>query len=99
MRVFSESGKSKVVLPEKFDGTALAAFKLTTNSVLTDAGVRDIVLDFNAVEYVDSMALGALLLLRERAAAAAKNLVLQGMRAKVRSLFSLANLHKVFDIR
>jgi anti-anti-sigma factor len=99
MRVLNESGKSTVILPEKFDGTTLANFKRATHDVLAGRGLREVVLDFEAVDYVDSMALGALLLLRERAGAAGKTVVLTGMRAKVRSLFSLANLHRIFDIR
>lgn len=99
MKAAFDAGTATLRLPGRLDGQTLTEFKTETRVMLGDEGVQRIVLDFRAVDYVDSMALGALLLLRERSVARNKALSLVDVQPKVRSLLSLANVHKLFDIR
>jgi anti-anti-sigma factor len=99
MNVLIRDGMASVQLPGQLDGTSTAAFKSRIRSLLGDRSIHGIDLDFAAVEYMDSMALGALLLSRERILAAGKTLTLSALRPRVKGLFALANIQKLFDIR
>jgi anti-anti-sigma factor len=99
MNVSIRDGMASVRLPGQLDGTSAAAFKNQIRSLLGDRSIQGIDLDFSAVEYMDSMALGALLLSRERILATGKTLTLSALQPRVKGLFALANIQKLFDIR
>jgi len=61
--------------------------------------VREIVIDFGEVDYLDSSALGMLLLLREKADGASKRVVLAGLQGTVKQVLEIANFGKLFSIR
>lgn len=86
-------------LPSRFEGAAVASLKSQALTILSEDNIKHIVLDFGGVSYMDSMALGALLLLRERSMARSKTLTLADLQPKVRSLLALANVQKLFEIR
>ena len=55
-------------------------------------------IDLAGVDYLDSSALGMLLLLRDRAAAASKAVSLENCRGNVRQVLDIANFGKLFKI-
>lgn len=64
------------------------------------AGKNDtITIDFDAVDYIDSAALGMLLLARERASALGKQVELVNCRGPVKAVLDIANFQKLFKIR
>jgi anti-anti-sigma factor len=56
------------------------------------------VVDLSATEYVDSSALGMLLLLREHAGGHADRVSIKGARPEVRRVLTIANFHKLFAL-
>jgi HptB-dependent secretion and biofilm anti anti-sigma factor len=56
------------------------------------------VVDFGRVDYLDSSALGMLLLLREKAEAAGKKVSLANLSGTVKQVLEIANFGKLFTI-
>ncbi len=57
-----------------------------------------IVFDMSQVEFVDSAGLGALMACRRQLLAAGGDLTLCGLSKKVRSIFEVARMHRLFVI-
>jgi anti-anti-sigma factor len=55
-------------------------------------------IDMRATDYIDSSALGMLLLLREHAGGEKSRITIANPRPEVRSIFSVANFEKLFAI-
>ncbi len=63
-----------------------------------DEGKNNLVIDLNAVRFVDSSGLGSLVSGFKNASARNGNLKLCGLQPQVRSMFELTRLHRVFEI-
>ncbi len=57
------------------------------------------VVDLRRTQYMDSSALGMLLLLREHAGGDAARVVIENAQAEIKSILDVANYHKLFDVR
>jgi anti-anti-sigma factor len=93
-----EADKAKITLPHAFDIAAQGDFRQAYSGVLKNAAVKAIEIDFNAVGYIDSSALGSLLLLRQRAEDAVKNITFMHCQPEVMKTLTMANFHRIFDI-
>ena len=91
-------GRATLCLQGRFDFNAHRSFRAAIDAVIDDARVKDIHLDLGAVEYLDSSALGMLLILRDKAGAAKKPLALINCRGCVRQVLDIANFGKLFSI-
>lgn len=60
---------------------------------------REVVVDCGALDYIDSMAMGTLLVYREKLANLGRTLVLANCRGAVRDAMNLANFQKIFQLR
>ena len=80
-----------------FDGHA--TFRDVTAPLLEAGGFPDIVLDLSGVAYMDSAALGMLLLLREKAAVKGMKVVLSRPSLPVAGILKIVQFGKLFDIR
>lgn len=67
-------------------------------ATLTDQYRKNIVVDFNRVEYVDSSFLGALVSALKYAVAAQTDISVVNLKKDIRDLFGLIRLDKVFKI-
>jgi len=56
-------------------------------------------IDFGGVEYLDSSALGSLLLSREEANVAGKSITLVNCRGTVKQVIDIANFQRLFTVR
>ena len=65
---------------------------------LFDEGKCNLVIDLNAVRFIDSSGLGALVSGFKNASAREGNLKLCCLQPQVRSMFELTRLHRVFEI-
>jgi anti-sigma B factor antagonist len=65
---------------------------------LFEEGKNDIIVDLQAVRFVDSSGLGALVSGFKNASARNGNLKLCGLQHQVKSMFELTRLHRVFEI-
>jgi anti-anti-sigma factor len=69
--------------------------------ILQDMGsgeVRQIILHMSKVEFVDSAALGMLLLAADEAEKHQKHLMISGATGQVKKMFDMARFHKLFTM-
>lgn len=92
------NGRAVVVLRGRFDFNAHRAFRNSCNSSLASSAVRELELDFGGVEYLDSSALGMLLLLKEHADTVHKPVVLSNCRGRVKATLHGANFDQIFSM-
>lgn len=90
--------KATLSLSGRFDFTLHKEFRDTYEQVLTNASVREIEIDLRDVEYLDSSALGMLLLLKDRASQNSARVSLSHCRDTVRQILEIANFHKLFPV-
>lgn len=88
----AEGDFCRIELAGRFDFSCRADFRAVYTA--QRAGTRFIV-DMSRVDYVDSAALGMLLLLRDHANGAA-NVVIAGCKGQPAQVLKIANFHKIF---
>jgi anti-anti-sigma factor len=93
-----QGGKAIVRLIGRFDFSAHRELRDSCGKLLEAVEVRELDLDLGGVEYMDSSALGMLLLLKERADAVSKRVVLHNCKGTVRQVLDIANFGKIFSI-
>ena len=86
-------------LQGRFDFSVHREFREAVKSAVSASEVREIEIDLSAVTYMDSSALGMLLLSRENAAMERKTVILVRPAENVRQVLEVANFHKLFTIR
>lgn len=91
--------RATLKLGGRFDFHSHRDFRSAYEKILGTGAVREIVIDFGEVDYLDSSALGMLLLLREKAEGSGKNVVLAELRGTVKQVLDIANFGKLFSIR
>lgn len=99
INVQKTDGRAKLVLNGRFDFSAHRDFRGAYEPVLAAAEVREVEIDFNSVDYLDSSALGMLLLLKERAGAANKGITLSNCKGTVKQVLDIANFGKLFTMQ
>jgi len=82
-------------LQGRFDFSAHRDFRDVFKSAVANKATREIQLDLSAVEYLDSSALGMLLLSLENAKAAGKTLSLARASGTVKQVLDIANFQKL----
>jgi anti-anti-sigma factor len=93
------AGKAVLNLTGRFDFHSHRDFRSAYETALEEAGVREIAINFKQVDYLDSSALGMLLLLREKSEAAGKSVSLIGLQGMVKQVLEIANFGKLFSIQ
>ena len=94
-----DAGRLSLKLSGRFDFHSHKDFRAAYEQALESATVREIEIDFQGVDYLDSSALGMLLLLREKAEASGKQVALCGLAGTVKQVLDIANFGKLFTIR
>lgn len=89
---------SRLSLEGRFDFHSHRDFRAAYDAVLAKPEIRDIAVDFSRVDYLDSSALGMLLLLREKAEAGGKKVKLTNLSGSVKQVLEIANFGKLFTI-
>lgn len=84
-------------LAGRFDFNVHRDFRSACEAVLERAGVGSVVIDLGGVDYLDSSALGMLLIVREKAGQAGKTLALSNPRPGVKQVLDIANFGKLFQ--
>lgn len=88
-----------LTLAGRFDFSTHRDFRQASESVLHDPTVKELDIDLSRVEYMDSSALGMLLLLREKAEGQGKRIILSGVQGTVKQVLEIANFGKLFTLR
>jgi anti-anti-sigma factor len=96
-KLISQEGKSVIVLEGRFDFNAHREFREAVDQALKETA-REIRVDLAAVDYLDSSALGMLLMLRDKAKGAAKEVVLANARGSAKQVIDIANFGKLFTL-
>ncbi len=91
--------EGRISLSGRFDFQLHRDFKDSYTSLLGNDEARKIVIELGRVDYLDSSALGMLMLLRERALAANKTVELSNPTPVVAQIIEIANFSKLFTIR
>ncbi len=95
--VTSSDGKVVIVLQGRFDFNAHREFREAIDQAVKDAA-NAIHVDLAGVDYLDSSALGMLLMLRDRAKGAGKEVALANARGSVKQVIDIANFGKLFSL-
>ncbi|GAA5158237.1 STAS domain-containing protein [Viridibacterium curvum] len=82
----------------RFDFKAHREFREAVEKLLQQSGARAVKVDMAEVSYLDSSALGMLLMLRDKAKAASRDVSLVGVSGSVRQVLDIANFSKLFSI-
>ena len=96
--VIREGGKAVIKLSGRFDFNTHRDFRSTYEPLVIDTGVREVAVDFQGVDYLDSSALGMLLMLRDKMAGASKEVSLSNVKGSVKQVLDIANFGKLFRI-
>ena len=94
----TERNRATVRLVGRFEFSMHREFREAVDTVLQDNDVDSVVIELAGVEYLDSSALGMLLMLRDRANAARKTLTLANPRGMVKQALEIARFDKLFSI-
>lgn len=100
MKVEIDQSDARSVLrlnEERIDAHNAGELKNSLLNALED-GCRLLIVDLAAVHFIDSSGLGALLSGYKNANLRQARFVLTGLQARVRSMFELTRLHRVFEI-
>lgn len=90
--------KATLILSGRFDFTLHKEFRDAYEQALTTKTVKEIIINLHDVDYLDSSALGMLLLLKDRAAQNGATVLLSNCRETVRQILEIANFHKLFTV-
>lgn len=93
-----EGNTATVKLEGRFTFEAQAGFQAATLPLLEVQGLQQVRLDLSGLTYLDASALGALLLLRERADAKGQQVVLERPGKEVRAVLDVVKFEKLFTI-
>lgn len=96
--ITKESGTAEVRLSGRFDFNAHRDFRNAYEPLMAESDIRAVTIDMGGGEYLDSSALGMLLMLRDKAGAANKALTLTNVRGPVKQVLEIANFGKLFRI-
>jgi anti-anti-sigma factor len=96
--VASGSGRSVIRLLGRFDFNSHREFREAVDTALGAEDSKEVAVDLGSVEYLDSSALGMLLMLRDKAHGAGKTVSLANCRGAVRQVLDIANFGKLFSI-
>jgi len=89
---------AQIKLPQRFDFNFLSEFRRAYTPLLEDNSITDIELDCANMQFIDSSGLGLLLLLHEKAQLTNPKLSIANCDARVRKIFAIANINKLFTI-
>lgn len=91
-------GVAMLRLRGRFDFSQYSTFKEEQTRVLDNDSIRKIVLDFSGLEYLDSAALGILLVLLDRAKEKNQPVIIQRATGVVREILDVAHFERMFVI-
>jgi anti-anti-sigma factor len=94
----NDSLRAVISLEGRFDYSRHREFRGACDQALAAGGVREVEVDFGRVDYIDSSALGMLLMLRDSARLANKTVRLINCRGNVKQILDIANFAKLFPI-
>lgn len=96
--ISKDGGKAVITLTGRFDFNTHRDFRAAYEPLVADPALREVTVDFAGVDYLDSSALGMLLMLRDKLTGAGKEVGLGNVRGTVKQVLDIANFGKLFRI-
>lgn len=96
--VTKDGNKAVIKLSGRFDFNTHRDFRSAYEPLVADSSVREVRVDFDGVDYLDSSALGMLLMLRDKMNGASKEVSLCNVKGNVKQVLDIANFSKLFKI-
>jgi len=96
--VSSQGSMVTISVHGRFDFNVHKEFRDAYETALKNDQLENFVIDFQPTEYIDSSALGMLLILRERIGSKAR-IKLTRCNKEIRSTLDISNFNKLFDIQ
>ncbi|MDP2144152.1 MAG: STAS domain-containing protein [Gallionella sp.] len=93
-----QGDKARIKVSDRFDSGLYQEFKSAYTPLLDDKALQTIEIDISQVNYLDSGALGMLVLLNECAKNAKKTILLISIPGPVADVLKIANADKLFAI-
>jgi anti-anti-sigma factor len=87
-----------LLIPERFDFGYHKQFTNQYQSILDSDEITDIALDFSRVCYLDSSALGMMVLFQKKAKGKNINVKICGAKDSTREILQIANFDRLFEI-
>lgn len=87
-----------IQVPERFDFSYHKQFTDQYQAVLSDNSIKEIALDFSKVGYLDSSALGMMVLFQKKAKQMNIKVRIRGARESAKEILQIANFDRLFDI-
>lgn len=84
-------------LPSRFDYSFHRQFGELYAPFVENISCKEIILDFTQVEYLDSSALGMMVLLQKKMSSLAKKVKIKGARGTTDDILKMANMQKIFE--
>jgi len=88
----------RITIRDRFDSSSYQEFKSIIEPILANKSIQTISVDISSLDYMDSAALGMLMLLDEKAAASRKVVSLISVPGRVADILKTANADKLFSI-
>lgn len=95
--VSNRDGKMAIILQGRFDFNSHREFRDAVDRAINEA-VQVVQVDLGGVDYLDSSALGMLLMLRDKAKGTGKTVELANAKGSVKQVIDIANFGKLFMI-
>ncbi len=95
--ITNRDGKTVIILQGRFDFNAHREFREAVEQAVKDTPAS-IIVDLGSVDYLDSSALGMLLMLRDKAKITGKEVMLANARGSVKQVIDIANFGKLFSL-
>ncbi len=96
-KLVNAEGKSVIQLQGRFDFNSHREFREAVDAALAGSG-KEIHVDLGGVDYLDSSALGMLLMLRDKAKGSNREVALSRCAGAVKQVLDIANFGKLFRI-
>lgn len=97
IRIDEMNGIRTLALIGRFDASATESFRDTFKDLL-QGGTSNYVIDLQGVDYIDSGGLGGLVSALRQTRSVEGDIRISGLNGKVRSVFELTRLHRIFEI-
>jgi len=98
VNVATANGCAVLRLRGRFDFNAHREFREAIDNAIGQADAKEVQVDLGGVDYLDSSALGMLLMLRDRCKGANKVVSLANCRGAVKQVLDIANFSRLFQI-
>jgi anti-anti-sigma factor len=88
-----------IAIPERFDFSQHKTFTEQSNRLIQDEQAKTIILDFSRTSYLDSSALGMLVLMKKKATAKSIHIMIRGAKGNAKDILLIANFNQLFEIQ